>query len=92
MGGNTGEKRERDRGREMRDCCHCVLPNLVNGFEGTGRQTNVVLWDGWHIFSSRLDSLQAAGGIKFSSNMRIAGGSHQFGLNLKLKTQIFGSI
>lgn len=35
--------REGDRGREERDCCHCVLPNLVNGFEGPGRQTNAVL-------------------------------------------------
>lgn len=37
------------RHREERDCCLCVLPNLVNGSEGPGRQTNVVLWDGWHI-------------------------------------------
>lgn len=32
--------------REERDCCLCVLPNLVDGSEGPGRQTNDVLCDG----------------------------------------------
>lgn len=32
--------------REERDCCLCALPNLVDGSEGPGRQTNVVLCDG----------------------------------------------
>ena len=44
MGGERErEKKKNKTGREERDCCHCALPNLVNGFEGPGRQTNVVL-------------------------------------------------
>lgn len=35
-------KRARDMRREERSRCLCVLPNLVNGSEGPGRQTNVL--------------------------------------------------
>lgn len=41
MGGNTGGWGRRER-REGAVAIVCS-PNLVNGFEGTGRQTNVVL-------------------------------------------------
>lgn len=75
---NELEQNEREYGRQNeketeggleRDCCHCALPNLVNGLKAlAGKQMLFCEMEG--IFNPPPDSisLQAANGIKSTSN------------------------
>lgn len=88
----VGRETERERGERglLPLCAPLILLMVLKGL--AGKQMLFCEMDSIFFPPSRLDSLQAARGIKFSSNMRMAGGGHQFGFNLKPKTQTFGSI
>lgn len=87
--GGRGKKRDGDRGRKERDCCYCVLANLVNGLKALAGKQMFCGMDG--IFSPcRLDSIPAA--MKSLFMKKIACEECRFEYSLRPKTPTSGSI